>query len=175
MNRNNHPSDFKHHTQYFLLRVLNILFLRLYNSLRQLGLVTVYLVFLFFSFNYNVNAGLLTKLDPVSEATPYALTFFPFADSLGTFDGDPESAAVYSDNKLVGYVFFTDHVMPIPGYSGKPMHTLVGFDLTGKITGIEIVSHEEPILLAGVSEQDLLDFKNQYLGFNANQRSQVGG
>ncbi len=55
------------------------------------------------------------------------------------------------------------------------MHTLVGFDLTGKIVGVEIVSHEEPILLAGVSEQDLTDFKNQYLGLYAGKRAQLGG
>jgi hypothetical protein len=123
----------------------------------------------------NANAGLLTKVDPVAEATPFALTFFPTADSLDPFEGEPESAAVYDANKLLGYVFFTDHVMPIPGYSGKPMHTLVGFDLKGKIVGIEIVSHQEPILLAGVSEQDLTDFKNQYLGLYADKRVQLGG
>lgn len=65
--------------------------------------------------------------------------------------------------------------MPIPAYSGKPIHTLVGFDLTGKIVGVEIVSHEEPILLAGVSEQDLINFKNQYIGQDAGIRTQLGG
>ncbi|MFW2438335.1 MAG: hypothetical protein ACN4GR_03080 [Arenicellales bacterium] len=55
------------------------------------------------------------------------------------------------------------------------MHTLVGFDLKGKIVGLEIVSHEEPVLLAGVSEQDLKDFKNQYLGLYADYCVQLGG
>jgi polyferredoxin len=55
------------------------------------------------------------------------------------------------------------------------MHTLVGFNLTGKITGVKIVKHEEPILLAGVSERDLTDFKNQYLGQYAGKRIQLGG
>jgi NosR/NirI family nitrous oxide reductase transcriptional regulator len=123
----------------------------------------------------NASTGLFKKIDPVAEATPFALTFFPSADSLDPFEGEPASAAVYDANKLLGYVFFTDHSMPVPGYSGKPMHTLVGFDLTGKIVGVEIVSHEEPILLAGVSEQDLTDFKNQYLGLYAGNRVQLGG
>ena len=138
-------------------------------------LTAVLVMVCLFSLHDEASAGLLTKIDPVAEATPHALAFFPTADSLGPFEGEPVSAAVYDANKLLGYVFFTDHVMPIPGYSGKPMHTLVGFDLTGKIVGVEIVSHEEPILLAGVSEQDLADFKNQYLGQYAGMRGQLGG
>ena len=127
------------------------------------------------TFHSSASAGFFTKIDPVAEATTFALNFFPTAGSLGPFEGEPESAAVYDGDKLVGYVFFTDHVMPVPAYSGKPIHTLVGFDLTGKITGVEIVRHEEPILLAGVSEQDLTDFKNQYLGQYAGKRTQLGG
>jgi len=148
---------------------------RLNNSLQQFCQVTVLVAVCLFSLHNNANAGLLTKIDPVAEATPFAQTFFPTADSLDPFEGEPESAAVYDANKLLGYVFFTDHIMPIPGYSGKPMHTLVGFDLKGKIVGVEIVSHEEPILLAGVSEQNLTDFKNQYLGQYAGMRAQLGG
>ena len=128
-----------------------------------------------FTFLNSANAGLFEKADPVAEATPFALTFFPGADSLGPFEGEPPSAAVYESDRLLGYVFFTDHVMPVPAYSGKPIHTLVGFDLTGKVIGVEIVKHEEPILLAGVSEQDLTDFKNQYLGLYAGNRVQLGG
>ncbi len=146
-----------------------------YNLLQQFCLVAVFVMVCTFIFQDDANAGLLTKIDPVAEATPFALAFFPTADSLGAFEAEPESAAVYAADKLLGYVFFTDHVMPIPGYSGKPLHTLVGFDLTGKITGVEIVSHEEPILLAGVSEQELIDFKNQYLGQYASKRTQLGG
>lgn len=120
-------------------------------------------------------ANTFTKNDPVAEATPFALQFFPTADTLGNFEGEPGSAAVYQGDRLLGYVFFTDHVMPIPAYSGKPIHTLVGFDLSGKITGIEIVRHEEPILLAGVSEQDMADFKSQYPGLSAGNRVLLGG
>ena len=141
----------------------------------QICLATVFVMVGLFTFHHDANAGLLTKIDPVAEATPFAQVFFPAADRLDPFEGEPASAAVYDANRLLGYVFFTDHVLPIPGYSGKPMHTLVGFDLTGKIVGIEIVSHKEPILLAGISEQDLTDFKNQYLGLYAGNRVQLGG
>ena len=146
------------------------------NNLRQrLCLLSIIVMACLLTFHSSANAGLFKKIDPVAEATPFALTFFPTADSLGPFEGEPESAAVYDGDRLLGYVFFTDRVMPIPAYSGKPIHTLVGFDLSGKVIGVEIVSHEEPILLAGVSEQDLTNFKNQYLGQYAGKRTQLGG
>ena len=175
LNVTNHFTNLNQYAKYNLRCDLHLIFSGLIYSLQHLFLMNVFILLCMFSFYGNVNAALLSKTDPVAEATPYALSFFSLADSMGAFEGEPESAAVYAANKLVGYVFFTDHVMPIPGYSGKPMHTLVGFDLTGKITGVEIISHEEPILLAGVSEQDLFDFKNQYLGLHAYKRSQIGG
>ena len=128
-----------------------------------------------FIFHSSASAKLFKQTDPITEATPFVQAFFPTANSFGPFEGEPESAAVHDGDELVGYVFFTDHVMPVPAYSGKPIHTLVGFDLTGKIVGVEIIKHEEPILLAGVSEQDLTNFKNQYLGQYAGQRVQLGG
>lgn len=141
----------------------------------KIFVIALLLVVSCFAVAGDANAGLLKKTDPAGEAMPFVMTFFPSADSLGDFEGEPESAAVYAGNKLLGYVYFTDHIMPIPGYSGKPLHTLVGFDLTGKVTGVEIVSHEEPILLAGVSEQNLTDFKDQYVGQYASKRTQLGG
>ena len=175
LNLINRLSSLNHCAEYNLQCNLYLVFSRLNNSLQKICLATVFVMVCLLAFHNDANAGLLTKIDPVAEATPFAKTFFPAADSLDPFEGEPASAAVYDANRLLGYVFFTDHVLPIPGYSGKPMHTLVGFDLTGKIVGVEIVSHEEPILLAGVSEQDLIDFKNQYLGLYAGNRVQLGG
>lgn len=151
------------------------MFSNLNNFMYRSCLITILGMACLFTFQNTANAGLFTKIDPVVEATPFALNFFPTADNIGVFEGEPESAAIYNGDRLLGYIFFTDHVMPIPAYSGKPIHTLVGFDLAGKIVGVEIVRHEEPILLAGVSEQDLTDFKNQYLGQYIGKRIQLGG
>ncbi len=62
-----------------------------------------------FTFHESANAGLLTKIDPVAEATPFAMAFFPTADNLDPFEGEPASAAVYDANKLLGYVFFDSY------------------------------------------------------------------
>lgn len=145
------------------------------NPVQPSSLAAFLLLACLLALNSSTNAESYKNIDPFIEATPFALSFFPTADNMGPFEGEPESAAVYDGNRLLGYVFFTDHIMPIPAYSGKPIHTLVGFDLNGKITGVEIVKHEEPILLAGVSEQDLVNFKNQYLGQYAGKRGQLGG
>ena len=175
MNFINRLSGLNFYSEYNLQCLLYSMLPGFHKSLPSFCLATILVMVSLFAFNNNANAGLLKKTDPVAEATPFAMIFFPTADSLDPFEGEPASAAVYDANKLLGYVFFTDHILPIPGYSGKPMHTLVGFDLSGKIVGVEIVSHEEPILLAGVSEHDLTDFKNQYLGLYAGNRVQLGG
>ena len=99
---------------------------------------------------------------------------FPQADRAGALTGSPPAAEVYAHDKLIGYAFLTDQILPIPAYSGKPITTLVGLDLQGTITGVRILKHEEPILQAGISERDLHRFISQYPGKHAADRIQVG-
>lgn len=73
-------------------------------------------------------------------------------------------------SSIVGYVFLTDDLIEIPGYSGHTLNTLVGMDLDGKITGIKIVRHSEPIVLIGLSEQVIHDFVGQYVGKDIRDR-----
>lgn len=47
----------------------------------------------------------------------------------------------------------TTDIAAIPAYSGKPVTLLVGLDLEGRITGLEITHHSEAILVVGVSER----------------------
>lgn len=104
-----------------------------------------------------------------------AKQFFPGADRLGDFEGDPPSATVSEGDSLLGYVFLTDKVIPIPAYSGKPISTLVGFDLQGTIAGAHIVRHEEPILVVGITERDLAEYIHQYVGKSVTDRVKIGG
>jgi polyferredoxin len=110
------------------------------------------------------------------EATyPQVRGFFPQADRFGDVAGEPPAAAVYRGKDLLGYVFLTFDVVRIPAYSGRPINTLVGFDLSGRITGVQIVGHEEPILLAGISENQLQRFVAQYRDKGVFDRISVGG
>lgn len=102
-------------------------------------------------------------------------TFFPSADRYGEFDGSPPAAPVLRGGELLGYIFLTDQILPIPAYSGKPISTLVAIDRQARMLGVRILKHAEPILLAGVSEDQLTAYVEQYQGLSAHQRIKVGG
>jgi NosR/NirI family nitrous oxide reductase transcriptional regulator len=110
--------------------------------------------------------------DPISTL---ALRYFPRADRVGAFQGDPPAAPVYHGDALLGYVLRTTDVVRIPAYSGEPITLLVGFDLGGHITGLDIVKHAEPILVVGVSEEDLKHYADQYRGVPVLGKVKIGG
>jgi Na+-translocating ferredoxin:NAD+ oxidoreductase RnfG subunit len=118
-----------------------------------------------------VTSGVV-RADPVAEL---AQQYFPQADSVGEFEGDPLAAAVYRQGELLGYVLRTTDIAPIPAYSGEPITLLVGVDTAGILTGLEITRHSEPILVVGVSEQDLKQYVDQYRGVSVKQRVKIGG
>ncbi len=88
----------------------------------------------------------------------------PEATRFGPVTGEPPAAAAYRDGTLVGYAFLTRDVVASVGFSGKPLDIAVGLSLDGRITGAEIVEHHEPILVIGVSDDDLAAFVAQYRG-----------
>ena len=113
--------------------------------------------------------------DSPPQIYPWVLTFFPDADGYGEFEGAPPAAAVLRKEELLGYIFLTDQILPIPAYSGKPISTLVAIDRQARMLGVRILKHSEPILLAGVSEAQLAAYVAQYQGLSAHQRIKVGG
>jgi len=104
-----------------------------------------------------------------------ARQYFPQADRIGDFEGDPLAAAVFQGERLLGYVLRTTDIAPIPAYSGEPITLLVGLGLDGRITGLEITQHSEPILVVGISEQDLKHYVEQYRGVSVQERVKIGG
>ncbi len=118
------------------------------------------------------HAGLAARDERVRSL---AFEFFPGADRLGAFEGEPLAASVSAGERLLGYVFLTDDVTALPAYSGKPISTLVGFDLAGRTTGVRIVHHEEPILVIGVTEDHLGAYIDQYRGLDVRDRVKIGG
>jgi NosR/NirI family nitrous oxide reductase transcriptional regulator len=109
------------------------------------------------------------------SAPDLAREFFPQADRVGEFEGEPLAAPVYHEEKLLGYVLRTTDIARIPAYSGEPITLLVGFDLAGKITGLEIVQHAEPILVVGVSDADLKHYADQYRDVSVLDKVKIGG
>jgi polyferredoxin len=100
---------------------------------------------------------------------------FPDMQRIGVLEGEPPSAIVYGVDRILGYALFTADIKPIPAYSGKPIDTLVGFDAAGRVQGVRIVAHEEPILVVGISDDDLADYVAQYVGLAVTDDVRIGG
>jgi len=98
----------------------------------------------------------------------------PDADSFSTRKGKPAYVEAYRARKLIGYVFLSTDIVDIPAYSGKPVVTLLGMDAEGKIVGVKILKHSEPILLVGIPESELTKFVKQFVGRFAWDKVEIG-
>ncbi|MFO0996976.1 MAG: 4Fe-4S binding protein [Alphaproteobacteria bacterium] len=97
----------------------------------------------------------------------------PAATRFGGSSGEPPAIPAYDGNTLIGYAFYSRIVAASVGYSGKPLNVLVGLDLAGRITGVRLVEHHEPILVIGVSDNDLSAFVDQYRGHDIREPMRV--
>ncbi len=116
----------------------------------------------------------LVLLPAAAQAGDWLATLFPEADALGETHAEPPVTALLRDGELVGYAFETNDIAPIPAYSGHPVNMRVGMDLQGRITGVEVLDHSEPIMLVGIPETVLDDFVEQYVGKSVRQKVRVG-
>ena len=102
----------------------------------------------------------------VQEFLPKAqpADFFQGADRFGPAQGDPPVVPAYQGDKLLGYVFLNSDFSNSVGYSGKPIHMLVGIDPEGTIRAVKLVDHKEPIVLIGIPEKRIVDSMNVLIG-----------
>jgi NosR/NirI family transcriptional regulator, nitrous oxide reductase regulator len=100
---------------------------------------------------------------------------FPDADTVGAFEGSPPAAPVFRKGALTGYLFSTHSVIGSAGYSGKPLDILAGVDLDARITGALLRRHNEPILVIGVSHEDLARYVAGFAGLDLRVRVSEGG
>ncbi len=91
---------------------------------------------------------------------------FPGAERLEDFAGPPPAARAFKDGKMAGFVLSTNEVVGSTGYGGGPIDVLVGVTLDGTITGAHLLSHNEPILVIGISDSDLQKFVQGFSGIN---------
>jgi len=99
---------------------------------------------------------------------------FPAAQVITSLNDKTPAYSVRSERGQLGFAFTTGELAPISAYSGKPINTLVGLGEDGLIKGIEILHHEEPILVIGISDADLAAFINQFIGKKTTDRIRVG-
>lgn len=115
---------------------------------------------------------LLLSQDPTSARTfsrADVQLVFPAIDnavSLTNKQGPPPVTELGKDGHVLGYVFSTRDVVGSVGYSGKPIDILVGLAADGTLLGTHLVSHNEPILVIGVTPERLSRFVSGFAGYN---------
>ncbi|MBC7860486.1 MAG: 4Fe-4S binding protein [Burkholderiaceae bacterium] len=131
---------------------------------------------------YDVELSEQLKHGPDLCAAAPCRDVMPAAQQFSERKGAPSYVEAYAvdagknagKKQLVGYVFLSTDVVDIPAYSGKPIVTLIGMDTRGIITGVRVLKHSEPILLAGIPESELLKFIGQYVGKAADAKLVIG-
>ncbi len=73
-----------------------------------------------------------------------------------------------------GYVFETEPMAPLPGFSGASINMLVVLDLEGRFLDVQLLSHNEPIFVSGLPEKLFYDFFQQYRGHSISDTLVVG-
>lgn len=101
-------------------------------------------------------AGFLDDVD-VSRIVPGADSFGAIRDAIPVVDA-------MAGGQVVGHVFLTSDFVTTTGYSGKPIHVVMGVDRNARITGVELVKHSEPIVLVGIPESKIRDVTEKYTG-----------
>jgi NosR/NirI family nitrous oxide reductase transcriptional regulator len=105
---------------------------------------------------------------------PEVQRVFPEASVITELNGNALAYSVRSDRGQLGYAFSTGTLAPISAYSGKPINAVVGLGENGLIKAVEILHHEEPILVIGISDRDLAAFIGQFVGKKTTDRVRVG-
>ncbi|MEL7166283.1 MAG: 4Fe-4S binding protein [Pseudomonadota bacterium] len=93
--------------------------------------------------------------------------------------GDPvNDKGVYqllnSGGGHVGYVFETEPMAPLPGFSGTPINALVVLDLEGRFLDVQLIEHNEPIFVSGLGQAPFHNFFTQYQGRSIGDTLVVG-
>jgi len=97
------------------------------------------------------------------------------ADSFGELRTDIPVVPALKDGEVIGHVFLTSDFVTTTGYSGKPIHVVMGVDDNAKVTGVELVKHSEPIVLIGIPESKIRAVMEKYVGLDLIKEAEAGG
>ncbi|MCK7611114.1 NosR/NirI family protein [Roseibium sediminicola] len=99
----------------------------------------------------------------------------PGADSFGALKADVPVVPALKGSETLGWVYLTSDFVSTTGYSGKPIHTLVGVDKDAVITGVRLVKHSEPIVLIGIPDAKIRGVTEGYAGLDLKVEAASGG
>ena len=115
------------------------------------------------------HAGVLTRAALVKR--------FPAPLMVGDKQADLPVWPLFRQNatatELVGYVFESIDLAPIPGFAGVPINLLVAIDSQGSFLDVAVLSHHEPVFLDGLGEAPLFAFVSQYKGLSLKQNLSI--
>jgi len=84
-----------------------------------------------------------------------------------------DAASPDSKPELKAYVFETNEVVSVRGYSGKPVNILVVIDLSGRLLSAKLMDHKEPIFLDSYGTSKLTEFAAQYKGLTVRHSIEI--
>lgn len=116
----------------------------------------------------------LVMASPWLEVSEEAAALFPSATRMKASDDALPVTEIYQLDQPLGYLFETDDLTDFPGFSGQSINLRMGLDIDGRIVGLMLINHHEPIFLHGLGEEPLVDFINQYRGLSLKQQVLVG-
>lgn len=95
-----------------------------------------------------------------------AARLVPGADGYGPPRADIAVVPVLKGTETLGYAFVTSDFVGTTGYSGKPIHVLMAVGLDGRVSGVELVKHSEPIVLVGIPDARIRKMVSGYVGMD---------
>jgi NosR/NirI family nitrous oxide reductase transcriptional regulator len=122
---------------------------------------------------YLILLGFSASAETLKREVLAALVVPPFAL------GEPvNEKSVYtilnSGGAAAGYIFETEPLAPMPGFSGAPINVLVTLDLEGRFLDARLLHHNEPIFVSGLGEAPFHAFMEQYRGLSIGDSIVVG-
>lgn len=84
-----------------------------------------------------------------------------------------QSGPPHFTSDLVGYVFESIDLAPVPGFAGTPINLLIALDVHGEFVNVAVLSHNEPVFVGGIGEEPLTNFIAQYKGLSLKQHISV--
>ncbi|MEP1768864.1 MAG: 4Fe-4S binding protein [Sulfitobacter sp.] len=120
-----------------------------------------------------ITSAVALSAEPLSQDTLAAYIVPPM--SLGEAVNDQGVwQLLNSGGAEAGYVFETEPMAPLPGFSGAAINMLVVLDLEGQFLDVQLISHNEPIFVSGLPEHQFYDFFQQYRGHSISDTLVVG-
>lgn len=114
-------------------------------------------------------AGVLTRADLAQR--------FPSPLIVGEQDKQLPVWPVFKQNatatELVGYLFESIDLAPIPGFSGVPINLLIALDPKGGFIDVSVLSQHEPVFLDGLGPVPMVQFVKQYQGISLKQNIHI--